>query len=320
MSSSQNEFSSQQELKNSIFAAKAAAEQADKTNREAALSNPNLDPETKAAILAGAPIQSREDYVKKDLNYDIPVESVSLPSLGLIYPPEHPLAGVQEVDIRAMTAKEEDILMNQTYIRKGVMVNELIRSCLLDKRIDPSTLLSGDQTALMYKVRSLGYGNIYEPKHKCPQCETQTKLEIDLDAITIKTLDIAPITQGVNEFEFVLPVTKKRVRFKFLNSQETKAIVDDVESKRKKGIVNSNLITARLMANIISVDGETNRTKISQFAQFMPAKDSLALRRYVDDHEPNVESKVPFKCTNCGHEQDIVMPLTADFFWPNVDV
>ena len=74
------------------------------------------------------------------------------------------------------------------------------------------------------------------------------------------------------------------------------------------------------MANIISVDGETNRTKISQFAQFMPAKDSLALRRYVDDHEPNVESKVPFKCTNCGHEQDIVMPLTADFFWPNVDV
>ena len=318
--SSQSDFAAQQELKNSIFAAQAAQKDADQATRNKALSNPNIDEETKAAIMSGAPVQSREDYIKKDLNYDIPVQEVPIPSRGLLYPADHPLCGVDTVEIRAMTAKEEDILMNQTFIRKGVMVNELIRSCLLDKRIDPTTLLSGDQTALMYAVRSLGYGNIYEPKYKCPSCETHEKLAIDLDNLTVKPLQIAPIAQGVNEFEFLLPSTKKRVRFKFLNSQETKMIVDDIEAKRKKGIVNSNLITARLMANIISVDGETNRTKISQFAQFMPAKDSLALRKYVDENEPTIESKVDFRCGNCGHEQEIPMPLTADFFWPNVEM
>jgi len=307
------------ELKNSIFAAKAAADAADKATREQALSNPNLDQETRAAVAAGAPVQSREDLIKKDLNYDIAVQSVTLPSGGSLYSPEHPCHNIPFVDVRAMTAKEEDILMNTVYVRKGTMVNELIRSCLLDRRIDPGTLLAGDQAALMYGVRALGYGNIYEPNFKCPQCETQNKVECDLDALPSKGVGISPVSPGLNEFEFTLPATKKKVRFKFLTANETKMIVDDIETKRKKGMQNTNLITARLMANVISVDGETNRTKISQFVQYMPAKDSLALRKFIDDNEPMVETKVPYKCGNCGHEQDINLPMTAEFFWPNIE-
>ena len=308
--------SEQQELRNSIFAAREAAEAAKRTNAE---NNPDLSQDARDAIREGMPIMSQSDLMKRDLNYDIPVETIPLPSKGVLYPPGHPLHMTQGVDIRAMTAKEEDILMNQGYIRKGIMVNELIRSCMLDKSVDVATLLAGDQAALMYGVRALGYGNVYTPKYKCPQCSTQSVMEIDLYKLPIKTLQISPIHQNENEFEFVLPVTKKKVRFKFLNANETKQIVDEIETKRKKGIQATNLVTARLMANIISVDGETNRTKISQFSQFMPAKDSLALRKYIDENEPMVDSKVSFACGGCGHEQDITMPLTADFFWPNIE-
>jgi len=307
------------ELRNSIFAAKAASQEADSANRANAMSNQELDQETKNAIASGVPIMTREDYIKKDLNYDIPVENYILPSGGSIYSSEHPLCGVNSVEIRAMTANEENILMNTTYVRKGTMVNELIRACLLNKQIDPGSLLAGDQAAIMYGVRSLGYGNVYEPNFKCPQCETQNKLSVDLDSLPVKGLTIAPVTPGVNEFEFLLPTTKKKVRFKFLTANETKMIVDDIETKRKKGIQNTNLVTARLMANIISVDGETNRTKISQFSQFMPARDSLALRKFIDEHEPMIDSKINYKCNNCGNEQDINLPMTAEFFWPNVD-
>ncbi len=308
----------EESLRNSIFAAKAAAEQA---KLESAMEQGKFDPQLRKDLNSGAiPSMSMEAAAKKDLNYDIPVQDVPLPSMGLLYPTDHPCHQIRTIEIRAMTAKEEDILMNQGYIRKGIMVNELIRSCLLNKEIDPNSLLAGDQAALMYAVRALGYGNDYSPKHKCGQCEYQNVLTIDLYGLKVRPLSLTPTAPFENEFEYILPVTKKKVKFKFLNALETKQIVDEIEAKKKKGIQATNLITARLMANIISVDGETNRTKISQFAQFMPAKDSLALRKFIDDNEPMIETKVPFSCTNCGHEQDINMPLTAEFFWPNVEL
>ena len=83
-----------------------------------------------------------------------------------------PWHACETVDIKAMTAREEDILTSRAFIKKGTVITELIRSCLVDKRIDPNSLLSGDRNALMVAIRVTGYGVEYSTEVTCPVCDT----------------------------------------------------------------------------------------------------------------------------------------------------
>ena len=49
----------------------------------------------------------RRNVMKDDFGFEIPVESVPLPSAGRCYPSDSPLYGQETVEIRAMTAKDE---------------------------------------------------------------------------------------------------------------------------------------------------------------------------------------------------------------------
>jgi len=114
-----------------------------------------------------------------------------------------------------------------------------------------------------------------------------------------------------------LPVTKKQVAFRFLTGEEEEKILKTLEIKKKKGIQNDNLVTTRLLSSIVEIDGVSDRNKISKFVQFMPARDSLALRKFIDKHEPGVDMTVEFMCQNCDHVADISLPMGPTFFWPN---
>ena len=288
------------ELKNSIFAAKQAAEGG-------------------LPMVQGMPVQTAQQTAKRDFGFELPVASVPLPSKGLIYP-EGPLAGAETVDIKAMTAKEEDILMNRTLVRKGTVVTELIKSCMLDKAVDVNSMISGDRNALMIAVRITGYGADYSPKVTCPSCEAQQDWSLNLEELPVKELDLEKLSQvgpGQNAFEITLPRTKKTVVFKFLTGREEERMLQDIEARRKKGIVQENLVTTKLMNCIISVDGSTDRGYINQFCQYMPAADSLALRKVIDESEPGVDMSSDFTCTACGHQEVLTVPLGPTFFWPN---
>lgn len=283
------------ELRNSIFAAKQAVES------------------------AGGPVQpiSSAEYAQKELGLDIPVDAVPLPSAGQIYPPGHALHGKDRVEFRAMTAREEDILMSRAYIKKGTVITELIKSCLMDKGVNVNQMISGDRNALMIAIRVSGYGREYQPVFNCPACEVQNELQIDLAALGIKPLALKPAAEHQNLFHFQLPVTKKNVGFRFLTGEEEEKILQTLEVKKKKGIQNENLVTTRLLSSIVEIDGVTDRGKISKFIQFMPARDSLALRKYIDEHEPGVDMTVEFMCQSCDHVADITLPMGPSFFWPN---
>ena len=123
---------------------------------------------------------TRQEYVKKELGFELPTHTIPLPSQGLIYPETHALHKATTIGIRAMTAKEEDILMNRALIKKGTVITELIRSCLVDKNIDVNTLISGDRNALMVAIRSSGYGSEYSPTFQCPKCEHTNNLGVEL--------------------------------------------------------------------------------------------------------------------------------------------
>lgn len=285
--------------------------------------NNNNDREMKNAVFAAqsaaerAMYQSREEVLKRDFGLDIPTSLVPLPSGGVLYAPDHPLANQNQVEIRGMTTREEDILMSRALIRKGTVISELIKSCLITPGVDVTSLVGGDRNALMVAIRILSYTSEYEGHVDCPSCQVKNPIRVDLNELPIKDLAVAPREANKNEFTFELPKTKIPVVFKLLTGREEEEIMTMMETKKKKGIQNENVVTTRLAYSIQSIKGITDKSKISQFIQVMPAGDSNALRRYMDEIEPGIEMKFDFNCQNCGHTEVMPLPLGPTFFWPN---
>jgi len=259
---------------------------------------------------------SREQYARQELGIDIPIDACPLPSRGLVYSPDSPLYLAEHVDYRSMTAREEDILMSRALIKKGTMVTELIKSCLMDKNIDVRSLLSGDRTALMIAIRISGYGRDYVQGFNCPKCEAKNEMHTDLANLDIKSLEIEPVEPGHNLFAYVLPVTKKNVLFKFLTAADEEKIVQELDARKKRGNQNDNLITTKLISSIVSIDGNDNRGDIVKFVNYMPAMDSRSFRKYLDDNDPGVKMEVEFQCSSCDYFDNIALPLGSEFFWP----
>lgn len=261
----------------------------------------------------------RRNVMKDDFGFEIPVESVPLPSAGKCYPSDSPMYGQETVEIRAMTAKDEDILTSRTLIKKGTVITELIRSCLVDKRIDPDQMLSGDRNALMTAIRITGYGGEYSVEVDCPACGERSKQGFNLGELPIKRLTIQPVAEGSNVFECNLPVTKKTVRYKFLTGKDETEITVASERRKKQGMQADNLVTQKLIYAISQVDNIDDNSKIQHFIRNMPARDSLTLRRHMDENEPGIEMKSWMDCPHCLESSEVRLPMGANFFWPDTE-
>ena len=253
------------------------------------------------------------------LEFDLAVESPLLPSQGLVYDKE-PLRDLKNVDIKAITPTEENILMNPVLIKKGTVISELIRSCVLDKRIDVGDMLSGDRNAMMVAIRAVGYGSDYTPEVTCPSCEAKQDFQIDLSKLNLKMLDLEKLNQVypfANEFSLFLPMCKKTITFKFLTGREEERLLADLEMRKKKGFGSDSLVTHRLMAMIVSVEGIRDRNVLNKFVMNMPGRDSVLLRKHYDENEPGIDMRQEFVCKACGHSEVLAVPLGPTFLWPN---
>ena len=267
----------------------------------------------------GVPQSHISNVMKDDFGFDVPVETVPLPSGGKVYPTTSPLHGEETVQIRAMTAREEDILTSKALIKKGTVITHLIKSCLIDKRIDVRNMLSGDRNALMIALRITGYGQEYSAEVSCPACGAQSKQEFDLTQLPVKRLPVDPINPGENLFEFELPYTKKVVQYRYLTGADEEEITLTQERKKKSGMQADNLVTTRLAYSIVSVAGVTDKNKINHFIRNMPARDSRALRNHIDKTEPGIEMKAWMECNSCFEQSEVSLPLGASFFWPDAE-
>lgn len=263
---------------------------------------------------AGVPVR---DVMKDDFGFEIPVEAVPLPSRGVVYPPDSPLHNQETVEVRAMTAREEDILTSRALIKKGTVITELIKSCLVDKRIDVSKMLSGDRNALMVALRITGYGADYNVEVDCPACSTKSKQTFNLSELELQPLELEPVQLGANLFEVQLPVTKKTVRFKFLTGADEEEILVIQERKKKAGAMADNLVTTRLQFSIVEVDGKSEKNLINSFIRSLPARDSLHLRQIIDKSEPGIDMKSYMDCPSCSESSEVRIPLGPSFFWPD---
>jgi hypothetical protein len=263
------------------------------------------------------PRTSAADKAKADFGLDIPQELAPLPSLGKTYPVESQLHGAELVEIKAMTAREEDILTSRALIKKGTVISELIKSCLVDRTINPLDLLSGDRNALMVAIRITGYGPSYDVELECNECNVKSSKSFNLGALPIKRMEIEPVVLGTNLFEFKLPYSGKSVRFKFMTGRDEEDMMSLGEKQKKLGLGSESTVTTALLYSIVQIEGIDDRAKIANFIKMMPARDSLALRNYMKDNEPGITMRQDVVCDACGHSEEVAMPLGVTFLWPS---
>ncbi|MEK6879752.1 MAG: hypothetical protein AABY22_09105, partial [Nanoarchaeota archaeon] len=177
--------------------------------------------------------------------------------------------------------------------------------------------ISGDRNALMVAIRIIGYGANYQASMECPACQIKNEIDFDLSSLNIKNLEIEPVSPGENRFLYILPQTKAKVEFRFLTGKDEEEILATAESRKKKGMQSDNAVSTRLQYNLVSVNGITDRNKLIKFISVMPARDSSALRGFIDDNEPKIDMTYDFSCQHCEHSEETVLPLGATFFWPN---
>ena len=247
-----------------------------------------------------------------------PTEVVSLPSKGLLYPEEHPLSGGQ-IEIKYMTAKEEDILTSRTLIQKGIVLDKLMESVIVQDGVQLDDLLLGDKNAVMIATRILGYGKDYTVSIQDPDSNEKQEETFDLTKLKDKVIDEKLFKDRKNEFEFDLPASKVKITFKLLTHKDEKLVDEELKALKKfqKGSGVTSEITTRLKKAITSVDGDQTLKRINEFVDYeLLSRDSLALREYLREITPDVDMTFTFVSEATGETTDMDIPLNVEFFWP----
>ena len=238
-----------------------------------------------------------------ELNF--PTEVIELPSKGLVYPKDNPLSS-GKVEIKYMTAKEEDILTNQSYIQKGNVLDKLLESVLVTK-INIDDLIIGDKNALLIATRILGYGNDYEVE------VNGEKENIDLSELENREFDGSTLIEGTNEFAFDLPHSKTPITYKVITGRDEKKIERELAGLKKINKNSSPELSTRLKYIITSVNGSDDTKDIRNFVDnFLLARYSRALREHIRETQPDVDLNVVL-----GSGEEVKVPIGLNFFWPD---
>jgi hypothetical protein len=238
--------------------------------------------------------------------FSFPTEVVDLPSKGLIYPETSPLSS-GKVEMKYMTAKEEDILSNQAYIQKGTVLDKLLESLVVTKGINVKDLIVGDKNALFVAARVLGYGKDYSFNY------AGEEITIDLSLVENKSFDETQITKGINEFSYVLPHSNNKITYKILNGHDETNIDKEIEGLKKINKDFSPELSTRLKYMITSVEGNRDTKSIREFVDnYLLARDSRSLREHIKTTQPDVDLMFT---TDSGSE--VAIPIGINFFWPD---
>ena len=265
--------------------------------------------------------RSSQPEVTNPVEVATPTRTVDLPSKGFFYPEDHPWRNKESIEIRFMTAKDEDILVNKSYLQKGVVLDKLIASVLLDKKVNLDTILSCDKSAIIVGARITGYGSEYITDVTCPHCfKNNSRYEFDLDLFTNEfpddeKLKSAKVTlTDVGTFVLELPKSSALVELKLLNTNDEKRAESLAERKKKQNLPESTL-TDYLKQIIVSVNQSDDSDDINSFIDSMTAFDAKYLRRMYSFIIPGIKNKQSFTCSYCSETLEVEVPLTKTFFW-----
>ena len=245
----------------------------------------------------------------------IPTETVTLPSKGLVYP-EESLLSKGEIEMRYMSAKDEDILTNINFIKQGTAIDKLLRSLVVTP-IDIDDLVLGDKNAILFAARILGYGKDYIFKFRNASTGKDEDYTLDLTTLKEKEINESLFEKGKNEFKFELPQTKNKITFKLLTGKDEKAIDAEIKGLQKIDPNGSFENTTRLKHMITSVNGKSDQVSIRDFVDnYLLAPDSRALKKYYNEVSPDIDTVITIEKDGYVQE-DVVIPIGINFFWPD---
>ncbi len=240
-------------------------------------------------------------------DFKFPTEMVDLPSKGIVYPKEHPLSS-GKIEIKYMTAREEDILTNQSYIKKGIVLDKLLQSLVVNKDIKIDDLIVGDKNAVFIVARILGYGKNYDVQIKGQD------YTIDLTELDNREFDTKGLEQGMNEFSYTIESTGTVLTYQILTGKGEKAIERELAGLKKINKEASPELTTRLKHIITSVDGKDEKQDVRDFVDnYLLARDSRAFREHIKNTQPDVKMEYVLE-----NGEEVVVPIGLNFFWPDL--
>ena len=244
-----------------------------------------------------------------------PSEEVTLPSKGLLYPEGSPLRK-GFIEMKYMTAREEDILTNQNLIKNGTVIDKLLESLIVTP-VDFKDLLIGDKNAVLIASRILGYGQDYTFTYPHPDSKEEEQVTVDLTEAEDKILDESLIKSGTNEFHFTLPTSKLDVTFKFLTHGDELKMAQELKGLKKINKKGSSELTTRMKYLITSINGDRESKSIREFidGNFL-AKDARALRTYISSIMPDIDLTFDLTFEDGACAESVTIPIGASFFWP----
>lgn len=244
-----------------------------------------------------------------DSKFKLPTETVELPSKGLLYPEDSPLAS-GKIEMKYMTAKEEDILTNQNYINNGTVIDKLLKSLIVTEGVKYEDLLIGDKNAIMMAARVLSYGKDYSFTY------LGEEVTVDLSTLNHKEIDYSLFKDRKNDFHFDLPNTDNTVTVKILTHKDESNIEREIQGNKKINKNSSTITTSRLKYLITSVNGSRETKDIRNFVDnFLLAKDARAIRKYYTDITPDIDMVY----YPDGGKESVEIPIGIGFFWPDAE-
>ena len=249
------------------------------------------------------------------MDFVTPTQFVDLPSKGR-YPEHHPLHGKDIIEIRYMTAKDEDILTNRSLLKKGLAIDRLVQNLIKDKSINAKSLYIGDRNSIMIHARAMAYGADYRTSVQCPACSQVSKFKFDLgdyemyhgDDLTEEIQDL-----GDGTFKVELPLSKIIARFRPLNGEDEIKMVADSKAQE----ITNDIITKQMKSFVIDFNGHSEQKTIDYVCENLVAMDAKYLRDCFKLISPDIKLEQKFICKNCEHEEVVVVPFGTDFFWPD---
>jgi hypothetical protein len=270
----------------------------------------------------GKPIPNsvNTEQVQQVATYKVPTEIIDLPSKGLLYPKDSPLSS-GTLEIKYMTAKEEDILSTESYIRKGIVLEKFLESIIVTPNVSLSDMLIGDIDALTIAARIYGYGKDYEAFVETPSGKKQ-RIEVDLTQLDFNLLEERFIKEkGINEFDFELPKSKVQISFKMLTQKDQKRYLEEVEKNKKAFSGETKSASTQFVYQLVSVNGSTDEKFIREFVdEGLMAFDARALRKYIETIQPGVNLSVEEVDRETNQPFSVDIPISLQFFWPDIKI
>lgn len=249
--------------------------------------------------------------------FRFPTEVIDLPSKGLVYPESSPLSS-GTIEMKYMSAKEEDILTNQNFMEKGIVIDKLLQSMIVTK-CDYNELILGDKNAILVAARILGFGSEYNVEVK-DKYGKSIPVKIDLSNLKNKEINESLFIKGKNEFNFTLPQSKVTVTFKLLTSADETKIDQEIKGLKKAFPQESFDVTTRLKHTITAVNGDPSAEKIRYFVDNMMLQDSRALRKYINEITPDLDMTFSYEDSKGDTVEGVSVPMNINFLWPDIQL